>query len=244
MSILDKIANLNGGIAVLIDPDKTQTESAILDLLKKAEFAGVSFIFIGGSVVSSKDFNNCISIVKANSNIPVVIFPGGSNQISDQADGLLFLSLISGRNPDFLIGHHVQAAQEVFDMEIEVIPTGYVLIDGGVQSSVAYVSQTNPIPAEKHSIILNTCKAGILSGKKAIFLDAGSGALNSVPSIVIEQIAALGAPLIVGGGIKTIEQYQELRDAGANLIVIGNALEENTDFLLDVHSELIAQHGK
>lgn len=243
MSILNSISKLNGGIAVLIDPDKTTNKERLKILLDKAKFAGVNFLFIGGSEVSSKDFLDCLKTIKSLSEIPVVIFPGASNQISDQADGLLFLSLISGRNPDFLIGHQVQAAREVFDMDIEVIPTGYVLIDGGIQSSVAYISQTNPIPAEKHSIIINTCKAGILSGKKALFLDAGSGAIQSIPAEVVKTVANLGTPVIVGGGIKSIEQYRSIRDAGANLVVIGNALEENTDFLLDMHSELMKENG-
>lgn len=243
MTILENIKRNKGAIAVLIDPDKIQSEEFLIALINKAEFAGISYFFIGGSTVSSKDFQKVIGWIKVNSKIPIVIFPGGSNQISNLADGILFLSLISGRNPDFLIGHQIQAANELFEMDIECIPTGYILIDGGKQSSVAYVSQTSPIPPEKHSIILNTAKAGILSGKKVLFLDAGSGAPNCVPTEVIKKVSQLGVPVIVGGGIRNIDQFAEMKEAGANLIVIGNSLESNTDFLLDIHSHLISANG-
>lgn len=212
-------------------------------MIEKAEFAGINYFFVGGSTVSSKDFNNTIKIIKEKTTIPVVIFPGGAHMVSEDADGLLFLSLISGRNPDFLIGHHVLAAQEVFDMDIEVIPTGYLLIEGGTNSSVAYVSQTSPIPSENESIIINTAKAGILTGKELIFMDAGSGAKNPVPAKVVEKVAALNKPVIVGGGICSKEQLDALYHAGANVIVIGNKLEEDIDFLLDINSYIKEHHG-
>jgi putative glycerol-1-phosphate prenyltransferase len=242
-NILYNIASKKGQIAILIDPDKSNTEETLLPLIEKASFAAVNFFFIGGSTVSSKDFNRTIEIIKENTTIPVIIFPGGAHMVSDKADGLLFLSLISGRNPDFLIGHHVQAAKEVFDMDIEVIPTGYLLIDGGSSSSVAYVSQTSPIPSENESIILNTVKAGILTGKELIFMDAGSGASKTVDENVVRKVAELGKPLIVGGGINSPEQLEAYRKAGANIIVIGNKLEEDIDFLLDINNYIKKNNG-
>lgn len=239
-TIIDQFASKKGQIAVLIDPDKCNDEERLKELLKRAKFAGVNYLFVGGSTVSQQDFKSSIDLIKLHSEIPIVLFPGASHQISEKADALLYLSLISGRNPDFLIGHHVQSAKEVFDMDIEVIPTGYMLIDGGTNSSVAYVSQTTPIPPENTSIILNTAKAGILQGKKILFMDAGSGALNVVPNEIVFQLAPLGVPIIVGGGVKSISQLNALKNAGANVIVIGNKLEENIDFLLDIKSYIEA----
>lgn len=235
-TILKQISSKKGQIAVLIDPEKCQDETRLKELLKRAEFAGVNYLFIGGSTVTREEFQFTIDIIKENSNIPSVIFPGASHQVSEKADALLYLSLISGRNPDFLIGHHVLSASEVFDMDIEVMPTGYILIDGGTNSSVAYVSQTTPIPGDKHSIIVNTAKAGILQGKKITYLDAGSGAKNAVPFEVIQQLNQLQHPIIVGGGIRSFSQINQMKDAGANVIVIGNKIEENIDFLLDIKS--------
>lgn len=242
-NILYNIASKKGQIAILIDPDKSNTEETLLPLVEKATFAGVDYFFVGGSTVSSKDFNRTIDVLKENTIIPVIIFPGGSHMVSEKADGLLFLSLISGRNPDFLIGHHVQAANEVFDMDLEVIPTGYLLIEGGTNSSVAYVSQTSPIPSENESIIINTVKAGILTGKELIFMDAGSGAAKAVPENVVRKVAELGKPLIVGGGINSSEQLEAYHTAGANIIVIGNKLEEDIDFLLDINHYIKKNNG-
>jgi putative glycerol-1-phosphate prenyltransferase len=203
-------------------------------LLKKTHFAGIDFIFIGGSIVSREDFKTVTDYLFEHSSLPLVIFPGDAHQISNKADALLYLSLISGRNPDYLIGHHVQSAQEVYSMDIEVIPTAYILVDGGNLSSVAYVSQTTPIPRDHQTIIVNTAKAGILQGKKLIYLDAGSGAKESVPSAIIKELSYLNTPMIVGGGIRSLKKMDELRNAGANVIVIGNKLEEDMDFLLDI----------
>ncbi len=233
-TIYNKFAAKRGQIAVLIDPDKYRNLDELAALLKKVSFAGVDYLFVGGSTVSQQDFQTVVHFITENSDLPLVIFPGGSHQISEKADALLYLSLISGRNPDYLIGHHVQSAQEVFTMDIEVIPTGYILVDGGNLSSVAYVSQTTPIPRDHHSIILNTARAGILQGKKLIYLDAGSGAKHSVPVSVIAELSSLPVPIIVGGGIRSLKKMDALRSAGAHVIVIGNRLEEDLDFLLDI----------
>ena len=234
--ILNSFAKRLGQIAILIDPEKSKNQVQLKDLIDKAQFAQVDYFFVGGSTVSREDFISVISFLKKNSSIPVVIFPGAAHQISKEADALLYLSLISGRNPDYLIGHHVQSANVVYDMDIEVIPTAYILIDGGTKSSVAYVSQTTPIPNDKQSIITNTAKAGILQGKKLLYLDAGSGAQQMVLPETVKELTQLNSPIIIGGGVKTKEQITELSDAGANVIVIGNKIEEDIDFLLDIHS--------
>lgn len=235
-SIATKFASQLGQIAVLIDPEKSKNKNDLKELIQKAEFAGVNYLFVGGSTVSREDFISVVSFLKKNSKIPVVIFPGASHQISQEADALLYLSLISGRNPDYLIGHHVQSANEVYDMDIEVIPTAYILIDGGTKSSVAYVSQTTPIPEDKLSIITNTAKAGVLQGKKLLYLDAGSGAQQSISKETVKELTKLNTPIIIGGGIRTKEKITELANAGANVIVIGNKIEEDINFLLDIHS--------
>jgi len=234
--ILNSFAKRLGQIAILIDPEKSKNQVQLKDLIDKAQFAQVDYFFVGGSTVSREDFISVISFLKKNSSIPVVIFPGAAHQISKEADALLYLSIISGRNPDYLIGHHVQSANVVYDMDIEVIPTAYILIDGGTKSSVAYVSQTTPIPNDKQSIITNTAKAGILQGKKLLYLDAGSGAQQMVLPETVKELTQLNSPIIIGGGVKTKEQITELSDAGANVIVIGNKIEEDIDFLLDIHS--------
>ncbi len=232
--ILNQFISEKGQIAVLIDPDKSTSELYLRDLVKKAEFAQVHYFFVGGSTVSKKDFEEVINFLSENSSIPIVIFPGSFQQISNKADAILYLSLLSGRNPDYLIGHHVQSAQELWDMNIEVIPTAYILIDGGNSSAVAYISQTSPIPSDKITIAKSTAIAGVLQGKKIVFFDAGSGAKNSISCELISQVDQLGIPLIVGGGIKTIEEILHFKNAGANVVVIGNHVEKNIDFLLDI----------
>jgi len=242
-SILHNFLQRRGQIAVLIDPEKVQDKDVLLATLEKASFAGVDYLFVGGSTVTREEFHACIERIKGHSEIPLVIFPGASHQVSESADALLYLSLISGRNPDYLIGHHVASASEVYEMDIEVIPTGYILIDGGTNSSVAYVSQTTPIPSDKTSIITRTAKAGILQGKQLLYLDAGSGAKFSVPSPIIEELSKLQVPLIIGGGIRSAEKIKEIGDAGANVIVIGNKIEEDIDFLLDIKLYIDRNHG-
>ncbi|MCH2234623.1 MAG: phosphoglycerol geranylgeranyltransferase [Crocinitomicaceae bacterium] len=224
-------------IAVLIDPDKTSEHSALQNLVKKIEFANIDFIFIGGSSVKEEDFNRCLDNLKAITKVPVVIFPGGPSQVSLKADGMLLLSLISGRNPDYLIGHHVQSAPKLKELKEKLLPTGYILLDGGNNSAVAYISQTSPIPQSNPEIAVNTAIAGELLGLKAIFIDAGSGAHHSANENLIKRLRSeINVPLIVGGGVKSIERIQELENAGADIIVIGNKIEEDIDFLLDIAS--------
>jgi len=239
---LDAILKGQGSIALLIDPEKTTDHTAFRQLVEKAVFAGIDFFFVGGSTVSRKDIERIVHEIKANCSIPVILFPGAGHQLSAEADALLFLNLISGRNPDFLIGHHVQCAEEVLDSGIEVIPTGYILIDGGKVTSVAYVSQTTPIPRQNTSIARQTAIAGHLMGQKLLYFDAGSGALHPVPESLILDIRATlpDTPVIVGGGIRDIQTIARMKNAGANVIVIGNKIEEDVDFLLDI-KEFIQQ---
>ncbi|MBK9191460.1 MAG: geranylgeranylglyceryl/heptaprenylglyceryl phosphate synthase [Crocinitomicaceae bacterium] len=227
--------NKTHSLAILIDPDKNKNQDHLKRLLKKINALAPDYIFIGGSTVSFEDLNRCIRAVKSDSKIPVIIFPGSHNQIHELADGILFLSLISGRNPDYLIGHHVESAHLLKKMKTEVIPTGYILIDGGKNSSVQYVSQTTPIPADQTTIAVKTAIAGEMLGMKAIFLDAGSGAINPVPSTMIKEVKKnLDSILIVGGGIKSSKEAEDAFNAGADIVVIGNKIEEDVDFMLDL----------
>ncbi|PKR82240.1 geranylgeranylglyceryl/heptaprenylglyceryl phosphate synthase [Brumimicrobium salinarum] len=236
-NIYNRFQSKIGQIAVLIDPEKTNTRTEISNLVKKSEFAKIDYFFVGGSTVTRKDFRKTIAILKTLTSIPLVIFPGDHQQISDEADALLYLSLLSGRNPEYLIGQHVKSAQEVLQLNIEVIPTAYILIDGGNQSTVAYVSQTRPIPRDNTTIALNTAIAGSLQGNKIVYFDAGSGAKKEVDSTLIANVKnALNSVVIVGGGVRSLEQIDQLSQAGTNVIVIGNKIEEELDFLLDIHS--------
>lgn len=235
MKLLDKIAAKKGQIALLIDPEKTNSPTELIPLIEKVNFAKIDFIFVGGSTVTRKELESCVDTIKKHTQIPVIIFPGSGNQLTDKADGLLFLNLISGRNPDFLIGHQVACAEEVFNMNIEVIPTAYLLVDGGKMTSVAYVSQTTPIPRDQHSIAQKTAIAGYLMGQRLTFLDAGSGAIHAVPVSLVANIKAkIDTPIIVGGGIRDTANISLLAKAGANVIVIGNKIEEDINFLLDL----------
>lgn len=233
--IFEKFCASTGQIAILIDPEKTNSAEQIKPLAVKAAFAKVDFFFVGGSTVSRNELEKTVKILKEHTNIPVVLFPGSSHQLSEDADALLFLSLVSGRNPDFLITHHVNSAQEISTMDIEILPTAYILVDGGTKSSVAYVSQTTPIPREQHSIAVNTALAAIFQGKKVVYFDAGSGAKETVPTTFISQLRKTqNVPIIVGGGIRSIQEIDGFQQAGVNVIVIGNHIEENIDFLLDI----------
>ncbi|MAO32433.1 MAG: geranylgeranylglyceryl/heptaprenylglyceryl phosphate synthase [Crocinitomicaceae bacterium] len=232
--ILTSFTEIINGVAVLIDPDKMNSHQKLLSLIEKCEEALIDYFFIGGSTVKKTDFENVMNFIKSNTSIPVVIFPGSNNQISEQANAMLYLSLLSGRNPDYLIGLHVQSVEEIHQKNIEVIPTAYLLIDGGTNSSVAYVSQTTPIPRTQVSIARKTSMAGKFQGKKVIYLDAGSGARFSVPPVMIEEVSKLELPLIIGGGIKSINQINQIHKSGAHIVVIGNHIENDLSFLEEI----------
>ena len=225
MSVLNHISKSEKQIAILIDPDKMNGHDKWGDLLKRINLLMPDFIFVGGSTVDKEDFQKCCAILKEKIKSKIVIFPGAHHQISEAAEGILFLSLLSGRNPDYLIGHQVQAAPALKKTKLEIIPTAYLLIDGGKPSSVSYVSQTTPIPNDQVTIAVNTAMAGEMMGNKLIFMDAGSGALQKVSSKMISEVKKnTTIPLVIGGGVKSIEDLDECYHAGADLVVIGNKI--------------------
>ena len=220
--------------SVLIDPDKIRLKD-VDKIVKLAEEAAVDSFFIGGSLVINNALDDIIMCIQKQCDIPVVLFPGSSRQLSYKADGLLFLSLISGRNPELLIGKHVETAPFLKISPIEIISTGYMLIDGGVPTSVSYMSNTQPIPANKDSIAVCTAIAGEMLGLKLIYMDAGSGAENPISTSMIESVSlATDIPLIIGGGIRTPEKASANVKAGADIIVVGNAIEKDPILILEL----------
>lgn len=217
-------------LAVLIDPDK-QSAKKLAFISEKSEKDGADFFLVGGSLVSTS-LDETIEIIKQNSNLPVILFPGSILQISNKADGILLLSLISGRNPDLLIGNHVIAAPILKKSSLEIISTGYILIDGGNKTSVEYMSNTKPIPSDKADIASATAIAGELIGNKLIYLEAGSGAKNHVNENLISEVKkSVNIPLIVGGGLSNTNEVEKVCKAGADIIVTGTAFEKNSDLI-------------
>ncbi len=218
-------------LAILIDPDKP-SDAQILSMVEKGNVADVDLFGVGGSLLVTDSLDHCIKLIKEHSKIPVLIFPGNSLQISKYCDGFLLLSLISGRNPEMLIGRHVIAAPYLKLYGNEIIPTGYMLIDSGKATSVTYMSDTTPIPHDKDDIAMCTAIAGEMLGLKLIYLEAGSGAMMPVSTSMISKVKQMiSIPLIVGGGIKTPEMAAEAVKAGADVIVIGTAFEKEPDLL-------------
>lgn len=232
MSIYDRLSDTSKKkFVVLIDPDKP-TDNEIIDIVEKSKKVGVDFFFVGGSLLTTDSLDNCIKLIKKHCDIPVLIFPGNSLQISKWCDGFLLLSLISGRNSEMLIGRHVIAAPYLKLYGNEIIPTGYMLIDGGSQTSVSYMSNTTPIPHDKDDIAMCTALAGEMLGLKIIYMDAGSGAKTPVSAEMISKVRqTIEIPLIVGGGINTPEKAAAAVKAGADIVVVGNALEKSIDKL-------------
>ena len=221
-------------LAVLIDPDKISIDH-IPNFFKKVHESIITHVFVGGSTDAEKKMEVVVRVIKQYTHLPVLIFPGNHEQITETADGILFLSLLSGRNPKYLIEQQVQSVEKLIDTSLEIIPTGYILIDGGVETAVQRVSETQPISQEKSKEILHTALAGQFSGKQLIYLEAGSGAKKMVkPEIIQEVSSKLQIPLIVGGGIRSKKQLNEAYKAGADLVVIGTAFEENEAFLLEL----------
>lgn len=230
-------ANNKKLLAVLIDPDKADINH-LKNLLNPKSLDHIDMILIGGSVITHGYMDETVSNIKeivSGRNIPCIIFPGSPDQISANADALLLLSLISGRNPELLIGKHVEAAPALKRSGLELIPTGYILIDGGVVTTVSYISSTVPIPPSKPELAAVTALAGEQLGLSVIYLDAGSGALNPVPGAVIKRVReTVAIPIIVGGGMKTSDDIQNAWDNGADMVVIGNALEADPNLLIDL----------
>lgn len=218
-------------LAVLIDPDKQRIDQ-LADRVRLAHQAQVDYFFIGGSLLTRDTFHETVRMVKLETDRPVVLFPGSAWQISEDADALLFLSLISGRNPELLIGQHVQAAPLIHQMDLEIIPTGYLLVDGGMPTSASYISQTAPLPANKPEIAVATALAGKYLGMQVLYMDTGSGAIHPVPSDMIHKVKkATTLPILVGGGIRTPDQAAAAAKAGADVIVIGTAAEQDASIL-------------
>ncbi|RKZ26745.1 geranylgeranylglyceryl/heptaprenylglyceryl phosphate synthase [bacterium] len=220
-----------GGIAVLIDPDSTPVEDANRIIEKAKGVAGI--ILVGGSTLWNAEFDEYMRELKEASSIPLVIFPGYSLQVSRHADAILFLSLLSGRNPQFLIGEQVRAAPLIKRVNLEAIPTAYLLIDGGKITSAEFMSNTKPIPRDKPDIAVAHAITAELMGMKCVYMDAGSGAFYPVPDEMIEEVKKnISLPLFVGGGLKTPQDVERKRKCGADWVVIGTAIEEDEDFLL------------
>jgi len=241
MSVLEQFrtirASRHKALAVLVDPDKA-THEAIERLGRIVGPAGVSFVFVGGSLLTDDRFEEVVRMVKAKVDRPLVLFPGSPSQLSDGADAVFFLSLISGRNPELLIGSHVVAAPRLQRMNLEVIPTGYMLVDGGQPTTASYISQTFPLPGDKPGLAAMTALAGSYLGLQVIYLDGGSGARQPVSAEMIRAVSeTVNCPLIVGGGIRTTVAARSAWDAGADLIVVGTAWEEDEGILLELGGE-------
>ena len=226
-SKLELIRLKRGAVAIaLLDPD-AKNDDGLKKMVQLVNDSDFDAIFVGGSLISDNEFESRIKTVKNNSDLPIIIFPGSSNQLSRYADALLFLSLISGRNPQYLIGEHVKSALVIHNMKLETIPTAYILLDGGVRSSVEIMSNTSPIPMNKHDIILAHALAGQYLGNKLIFLEAGSGAKNHASCEIISIISKqIQIPIIVGGGVNTSESAGKLVSSGADYIVTGTQIEK------------------
>ncbi len=217
-------------LAVLIDPDKMEIDN-VPSFISKLNGSKTTHVFVGGSTVNEKVTDILVEEIKKHTNTPIVLFPGDTNQITDKADAILFLSLISGRNPEYLIGKHVKAVSKLKDTSLEIISTGYILIESGKETAVERVTRTKPLCQDNIQNIVDTAKAGEFLGMKLIYLEAGSGALNSVSQDIIASVKAqVNIPLIVGGGIRTEKQLEQAYADGANMVVIGTAFEENESF--------------
>ena len=226
--------NNQKALAILVDPDSL-SEELLAKQVSLANENKVDYFFVGGSMITDDCLDETLSYIKKNSSIPCVIFPGSVYQINGKADAILFLSLISGRNPELLIGKHVLAAPLIKASGIEVLPTGYLLIDGGKPTTASYVSASIPIPNNKPKIAAGTALAGEMLGLKINFLDAGSGAELKVQKDMIASTYQLSSnPLIVGGGIKTPNDAKEAWDAGATIVVVGNAVENNPSLIEEI----------
>lgn len=228
--ILKSKTNNQKLLAILLDPDKIDLNNAEV-LIEKINQSPATHIFIGGSLVENNILDELIIKIKQNCDLPIVLFPGNPSQISDKADAILFLSLISGRNPDFLIDHQVKAAPILKKTQLEIISTGYILIESGTETAVERVSKTKPLDRNNPDLALATAQAGEMLGNKLIYLEAGSGAKQAVPLEMIKKVAQnIEIPLLVGGGIIDLQGIQEAYDSGADLVVIGTAFENDIDF--------------
>ncbi len=224
--------------AVLIDPDKVNT-SSLDELIGLSVLAKVDYFLVGGSLVISDHLDECVRHIRQRCSIPVILFPGSPSQVSKYADALLYLSLISGRNPELLIGQHVVSAPFVRSSGLEIMPTGYIVVDGGAPTTVSYISNATPIPADKNEIAMCTAMAGEMLGMKLIYMDAGSGAKRPITESMIRIVAEnIEAPLIIGGGIVEPEKAYLNCKAGADVIVVGNAIEKDASLIHEMSNAI------
>ena len=229
-NILESVSEGKKQLAVLIDPDKVH-EAHVEAFVKKVNDSMATHIFLGGSQVNDNASDRLANCIRPYTDLPIILFPGDENQLTANADAVLFLSLISGRNPDFLIEKHINAVPKLNAMNLEVIPTGYILIENGIETAVERISKTKPIPREELELIVNTAKAGEYLGLKLVYLEAGSGASAAVDSKIISSVKAqINIPLIVGGGIRSKAAIDQAFRAGADIVVIGTVLEEDETF--------------
>ncbi|NRA91171.1 MAG: geranylgeranylglyceryl/heptaprenylglyceryl phosphate synthase [Psychroserpens sp.] len=237
-TILEQIKMSSGHgeklLAVLVDPDKLNSE-AVSPFFQKVNQSVATHIFVGGSTVADEVTDQLVAVIKHNTDLPVIIFPGDVTQISNKADALLFLSLISGDNPEYLIGKQIKAVKKLKGIDLEVIPTGYILIENGKPTAVELVTKTAPISRQDLDLIVDTAKAGEYLGLQLIYLEAGSGALHPVTEEIISKVKrALNIPVIVGGGIRSKSQMDSAFHAGADMVVIGTAFEKDASFFEDL----------
>lgn len=233
-SLADKKKQGKKSFAVLIDPDKVNS-SMLDELVELSSNSKVDYFLVGGSLVISNYLDECVQHIKQKTKIPVILFPGSPSQVSKYADALLYLSLISGRNPELLIGQHVVSAPFVKQSGLEIMPTGYIVIDGGAPTTVSYISNAAPVPADKNEIAMCTAMAGEMLGMKLIYMDAGSGAKRPITESMIKIVAEnIEAPLIIGGGITDPEKAYLNCKAGADVIVVGNAIEKNAGLIREM----------
>lgn len=221
--------------AVLIDPDKIREKQELIKLVNLCNESIVDYFFVGGSLITRDILSDVVAVIKKHCDIPVILFPGSHLQIDYQADGILFLSLISGRNAEFLIGQHVVAAPILKNSDLEIMPCGYMLIGSGIETAVSYMSNTAPIPYTQNTVASCTAIAGEMLGLKLIYMDAGSGAKVPVsPEMIREVTSKSNLPLIVGGGIDNLAKVSDALKAGADLLVVGNGIEKNPGFITEV----------
>ncbi|MFA0962119.1 geranylgeranylglyceryl/heptaprenylglyceryl phosphate synthase [Roseivirga sp. BDSF3-8] len=231
-------------VALLIDPDKIHDMVQLQRLINHALESRVDYFFVGGSLITDSNFSQVVQLLKQSSELPVILFPGSNMHLDPSADAILFLSLISGRNPELLIGQHVLAAPILRKSKLEVVSTGYILIDAGNHTTVSYMSNTQPIPHDKVSVAACTAMAGEMLGLKLMYLDAGSGADRPVSPRMISAVGkSIDTPLIVGGGINNGHKAKDALEAGADLLVLGNGVEKNPGLLTEV-CDIVYAHNR
>lgn len=234
MDILKKINNSNGEVAVLIDPEKTFKKEQIERLINKINDSNISFIFVGGSTLKKINLDPIIKQIKNLSKLPIIIFPGNHTQVSPHADGIFYLSLLTTKNPQFLIGEQIKSTPKIIKSKIDVIPTGYILLDETGKSSTSKIAQNNTYLTSKKELLNLSFTAKFL-GKKILIFDKGSGSKKTFQNIDFNKIKEkINLPIIVGGGVKTTKEIIRLKKLGSNIIIVGNFIEENLDFLDEI----------